>query len=163
MPIASAMEPFRSRSEEEGESPDMDSEVFYCGCLTCRRKNNLWISRPTWFRHKPHREEQIRNGQIPVPDTSYAVPLRRRNPAVRQSSGDHPDAPPRKRTTVQVMDRRTSMTLATTNPSPPLSAGSATLPESQGSLQVRREFVICLYRLCANLITQLLSHTMTPS
>ena len=55
------------------------------------------------------------------------------------------------------------MTLATTNPSPPLSASSATLPESQGSLQVRREFVICLYRLCANLITQLLSHTMTPS
>ena len=127
-------------SNEDRETQHTNADIFYCGCLTCRRKNKLWISRPTWFRHKPDREEQIRTGQIPAPDSSHAVPLKR-DRGIRHSLDGNLDAPPRKRNTAQVPDR-TTLGDSSALPSPiagPSTGGSSS--DNHGELfgvQVRR-------------------------
>lgn len=70
-----------------------DPQLYYCGCLGCCKTDKPWCSRATWFRHSPDREAQIRDGRIPPPDPSYAVPRKR----ARVQGGAPAEAPSRKR------------------------------------------------------------------
>ncbi|TFY65491.1 hypothetical protein EVJ58_g1955 [Rhodofomes roseus] len=67
-------------SDQHGHdnSDSEESERFYCGCLSCKRKGQSWRSRTTWYKHKSQRELQIREGHILPADPSHAVPTQSR-------------------------------------------------------------------------------------
>lgn len=59
-------------------------DVFFCGCLECRQIGKTFVSRATWFRHDPAREQQVQEGLVPPPHSSYKQPRRKAQEGARK-------------------------------------------------------------------------------
>jgi len=65
-------------------------ELYYCGCLKCKRDSKSWRPRSTWYKHKPQRDIEIRDGCIPAPDPSHKIPAPSRR--TKRARNDDQDA-----------------------------------------------------------------------